>query len=222
MIIIERTRVVDHDDVDLGFDVPVLETVVHDDHLDFGVFAAQAPDTLDAVLANHDRNLRELHLDHFGFVACHGIVHLWLHLEVSFGLAAVSARKHGYMHVSAQRSDDHFGHRGLAGPADSDVADADYGNVEMLTRTIEQLTYAVAYMSIQAEKSGVGCCIIGALANEMTKGDENIIKELKEQLNLNDKQILLTLLTLGYEKTPKETNKIRKEPAEVIFYEKLS
>ncbi len=96
------------------------------------------------------------------------------------------------------------------------------GNVEMLTRTIEQLTYAVAYMSIQAEKSGVGCCIIGALANEMTKGDENIIKELKEQLNLNDKQILLTLLTLGYEKTPKETNKIRKEPAEVIFYEKLS
>lgn len=96
------------------------------------------------------------------------------------------------------------------------------GNVEMLTRTIEQLTYAVAYMSIQAEKSGVGCCIIGALANEMTKGDENIIKELKKQLNLNDKQILLTLLTLGYEKTPKETNKIRKEPAEVIFYEKLS
>ena len=96
------------------------------------------------------------------------------------------------------------------------------GDVEMLTRTIEQLTYAVAYMSLQAEKSGVGCCIIGALANEMTKGDENIIKELKEQLNLNDKQILLTLLTLGYEKTPKETNKIRKEPAEVIFYEKLS
>ena len=96
------------------------------------------------------------------------------------------------------------------------------GNVEMLTRTIEQLTYAVAYMSIQAEKSGVGCCIIGALANEMTKGDENVIKELKEHLNLNDKQILLTLLTLGYEKTPKETNKIRKEPSEVIFYEKLS
>lgn len=96
------------------------------------------------------------------------------------------------------------------------------GNVEVLTRTIEQLTYAVAYMSIQAEKSGVGCCIIGALANEMTKGDENVIKELKERLNLNDKQILLTLLTLGYEKTPKETNKIRKEPAEVIFYEKLS
>lgn len=96
------------------------------------------------------------------------------------------------------------------------------GNVEVLTRTIEQLTYAVAYMSLQAEKSGVGCCIIGALANEMTKGDENVIKELKERLNLNDKQILLTLLTLGYEKTPKETNKIRKEPAEVIFYEKLS
>ncbi len=95
------------------------------------------------------------------------------------------------------------------------------GDVERLTRTIEQLTFAVAYMSIQAEKSGVGCCIIGAFANEMTKGDENVIKELKERLNLNDKQVLLTLLTLGYEKTPRETKKIRKEPQEVIFYEKL-
>lgn len=95
------------------------------------------------------------------------------------------------------------------------------GDVERLTRTIEQLTYATAYMSIQAEKSGVGCCIIGAFANEMTKGDENVIKELKERLNLNDKQVLLTLLTLGYEKTPRETKKIRKEPQEVIFYEKL-
>ncbi len=95
------------------------------------------------------------------------------------------------------------------------------GHVETLSRTIEQLTYAIAYMTIQAEKSGVGCCIIGALANEMTKGDENVIKELKERLNLNDKQILLTVLTLGYEKTPRETKKIRKEAQEVIFYEKL-
>ncbi len=95
------------------------------------------------------------------------------------------------------------------------------GDFERLTRTIEQLTFAVAYMSLQAEKSGVGCCIIGALANEMTKGDENIIKELKERLNLNDRQVLLTVLSLGYEKTPRETKKIRKEPQEVIFFEKL-
>ncbi len=95
------------------------------------------------------------------------------------------------------------------------------GDIERLTRTIEQLTYAVAYMSLQAEKSGVGCCIIGALANEMTKGDANTIKELKERLNLSDRQVLLTLLTLGYDKNPKETKKIRKEAEEVIFFEKL-
>lgn len=95
------------------------------------------------------------------------------------------------------------------------------GDIETLSRTIEQLTYATAYMTIQAEKSGVGCCIIGAFANEMTKGDTDVIKELKSRLNLNDKQILLTILTLGYEKTPRETKKIRKEPDEVIFYEKL-
>lgn len=96
------------------------------------------------------------------------------------------------------------------------------GNVEMLTRTIEQLTYAVAYMTIQAEKSGVGCCIIGAVANEMTKGDENVVQKLKSRLNLTDKHVLLTLLTLGYDKNPSETKKIRKETSEVIFYEKIS
>ena len=95
------------------------------------------------------------------------------------------------------------------------------GDFETVSRTIEQLTYAVAYMTLQAEKSGVGCCIIGALANEMTKGNSDVIKELKERLNLNEKQILLTILTLGYEKTPREAKKIRKEPEEVIFYEKL-
>lgn len=96
------------------------------------------------------------------------------------------------------------------------------GDVEKLTRTIEQLTYATAYMSLQAEKSGIGCCIIGALANEMTKGDGNVIQEIKKRLNLNDNQILLTLLTLGYEKHHNETKKIRKDASEVIFYEKLS
>ena len=55
----------------------------------------------------------------------------------------------------------------------------------------------------------------------MTKGNSDVIKELKERLNLNEKQILLTILTLGYEKTPREAKKIRKEPEEVIFYEKL-
>lgn len=95
------------------------------------------------------------------------------------------------------------------------------GDFEKLTRTIEQLTYAIAYMTLQAEKSGVGCCIIGAVANEMTKGDENVIAELKSRLNLNDKHVLLTLLTLGYDKNPTETKKIRKEAEEVIFWEKL-
>ncbi len=96
------------------------------------------------------------------------------------------------------------------------------GEFETLTRTVEQLTYAIAYMTVQAQKSGIGCCIIGAFANEMTKGDDSLIKEVKERLNLGDKQVLLTLLTLGYEKTPSETRKIRKDASEVIFYEKIS
>ncbi len=93
--------------------------------------------------------------------------------------------------------------------------------VATLTRTVEQLTYAIAYMTLQAEASGVGCCIIGAMANELTRGDTAVIDEVKAKLHLGERHILTTLLTLGYEKTPADAPKIRKAPAEVIFHESL-
>lgn len=97
------------------------------------------------------------------------------------------------------------------------------GDNECLIRTVEQLTYAVAYMTLQAEKSGVGCCILGAFANELTKGGADVIGELKSRLNLNDKQILLTILTVGYDKYPDSVaKKLRKPETEVVFREKLS
>ena len=95
------------------------------------------------------------------------------------------------------------------------------GDTETLVRTVEQLTYAIAYMTLQAEKSGVGMCVLGAIANEMTHGDKELVKEVRERLKLNDKHLLLTLLTLGYEKTPTETKKLRKEKDEVVFRESL-
>ncbi len=88
-----------------------------------------------------------------------------------------------------------------------------------LTRTVEQLSYAIAYMTLQAERSGVGCCIVGAMANELTHGDGSLIAEIKTQLGLGERQILTTLLTLGYEKEPTETKKVRKAPAELFYSE---
>lgn len=95
------------------------------------------------------------------------------------------------------------------------------GEYETLLRTVEQLPYAIGYMTLRAQDLGVGCCIIGALANEVSKSDENLIHNIKTKLNLNEKQILLSLLTLGYENNPIEITKSRKEFDEIVSFEKL-
>ena len=96
------------------------------------------------------------------------------------------------------------------------------GEYETLLRTVEELTYAVSYMTLEAEEQGIGACIVGAVTNEVTNRDEeNIIAKVKNILGLNDKQILLTMLTLGYENEQKETVKSRKDFDEVVSLERI-
>lgn len=96
------------------------------------------------------------------------------------------------------------------------------GEYETLLRTVEELTYAAAYMTLEAEEQGIGACIVGAVTNEVTNGeDEDLIAKVKNTLGLNEKQILLTMLTLGYEKEPKETVKSRKDFDEVVSFERI-
>lgn len=94
------------------------------------------------------------------------------------------------------------------------------GEYETLLRTVEQMSYAIGYMTLRAEELGVGACIVGALANELTKSDNGVSGSVKEILNLSKKQILLSLLTLGYENEPRFVNKSRKDFDEVVSFEK--
>ena len=95
------------------------------------------------------------------------------------------------------------------------------GEYETLLRSVEQLTYAVSYMTLAAEEQGIGCCIVGAMANELTKTSDETAQNIKSLLGLNNRQVLVELLTLGYEEDQKPAKKYRKDTAEVIFYEKL-
>ena len=88
-------------------------------------------------------------------------------------------------------------------------------------RSVEQLTYAVSYMTLAAEEQGIGCCIVGAMANELTKTSDETAQNVKSLLGLNNRQVLVELLTLGYEEDPKPAKKYRKDAREVVFYEKL-
>jgi nitroreductase len=96
------------------------------------------------------------------------------------------------------------------------------GEYEALLRSVEQLTYAISYMTLEAEELGVGCCVVGATANELTKTSDEMAQKIKDTLGLNNRQVLVNLLTLGYEEdTSLQAKKLRKPFEEVVFYEKL-
>ena len=95
------------------------------------------------------------------------------------------------------------------------------GKETTLLRSVEQVTYATAYMTLEAERLGVACCVIGALGNEVTKVLPEVYKEVKEKLGLDVNQCIISMLTLGYEAEKQLTNKLRKSFDEVISLEKL-
>ena len=88
-------------------------------------------------------------------------------------------------------------------------------------RTVEQLTYAISYMMLEAESHGVKSCIIGAMANELTGLNPELSKAVKEKLGLGDKDIISAMITLGYEAEHAPVYKLRKEFSEVVFLEKI-
>ncbi len=89
----------------------------------------------------------------------------------------------------------------------------------LLARTMEQCSYAISFMSLQAEHLNIGNCIIGAFANELTGFNPEIAKAVREKLNIPNDMIIAGMLTLGYKRdTFKQTKKMRKAKEEVIFY----
>lgn len=95
------------------------------------------------------------------------------------------------------------------------------GKSGLLIRTMEQVVYPISYMMLTAESLGISSCIIGAMGNEITGISQDLYAKVKKTLGLNDKQILSTIISLGYEKEPTDTVKTRKAFDSVISLEKL-
>ena len=91
----------------------------------------------------------------------------------------------------------------------------------ILIRTMEQIIYPISYMMLTAESLGISSCIIGAMGSEITGIQKDTYLKVREKLNLQDGQILSTIITLGYEANPKETIKQRKTFDEVVSLEKI-
>jgi|LQYC01.1.fsa_nt_gi nitroreductase len=74
---------------------------------------------------------------------------------------------------------------------------AENGPAIILSRTFEQLGIAYAFMAIEAVNQGLGMCIVGAFANEITQAQKKLYEEIKTALGIPEKMYLLCMLTIG-------------------------
>ncbi len=95
------------------------------------------------------------------------------------------------------------------------------GDDKVLLRSVEQVTYAISYMMLEAKELGVDSCIIGAIANEATVLQEDIISKVNEKLNLKEGEVLISMITLGYAKEEEEPCKMRKDFDEIVHFERV-
>ena len=90
-------------------------------------------------------------------------------------------------------------------------------------RGIEEVTYAISYMTLAAQEKGIETCIIGGIGNEYTQILQDVYAVTKMELELPKEFNLVALLLLGY---PKEDNiepiKTRKTFEEIVSFEKYS
>lgn len=92
----------------------------------------------------------------------------------------------------------------------------------LMARTMEQCSYAMAFMNLQAQSLGIDSCIIGAFANELTGFTPEVYEKVKETLNIPDTSMIAGMLALGYRKeTVHNLPKIRKRFETVVSSEKF-
>lgn len=94
------------------------------------------------------------------------------------------------------------------------------GECAITYRTLEELTYSIAYMTIEAEKNGVGACIIGGIGNELTESVPEVYELVRSTLELPENLKVMALLAVGYNLNPEEKQeKIRKSFQEIVSWE---
>lgn len=97
------------------------------------------------------------------------------------------------------------------------------GKEMLLLRTMEQCTYAMAYMTLQAKALNIDSSIIGAFGNELTEFNPELSEEVKTKLEIPQGNYIVGILALGYKKeTTKVPNKLRKDFNEVVSKERYN
>ncbi len=93
------------------------------------------------------------------------------------------------------------------------------GSGVVTARTIEQLTYAIAYMTIEARAKGVGACVIGGMGNDLTGSVPEVYELARKTFEIPENTEIMTMLALGYpEEDQEKPEKIRKPFEEIVSW----
>jgi nitroreductase len=94
------------------------------------------------------------------------------------------------------------------------------GNSALNLRVLEEVTYATAYMTLEAQRHGVGTCVVGFIANALTGAAPEVYQLARKTFNLPESVEIMSLLILGYpDESAEKQPKIRKSFDEVVSYE---
>lgn len=91
------------------------------------------------------------------------------------------------------------------------------GKETVILRTLEELTYAIAYMTLEIENQGLAGCIIGGMGNPLTRSNHEIYEQAHKKLNLPENCWIMAMLVVGYPNEEKPL-KVRKSFDEVVSY----
>lgn len=89
----------------------------------------------------------------------------------------------------------------------------------IIMRTVEEVTYAIAYMTIEIENQGLAGCIIGGMGNPLTKAHIDIYEEACKKLNIPDNIFIVAMLIVGYPNEDKPI-KARKSFNDIVSFNK--
>lgn len=105
--------------------------------------------------------------------------------------------------------------------SDSGYNPAQNSNAILIARTMEQCSYAISFMNLQAQSLGIDSCIIGAFANELTGFNPEISRKIRTEFEIPDDMFIAGMLALGYRKADlQNSKKIRKNLEDIAYYEK--
>ena len=117
---------------------------------------------------------------------------------------------------AVQASDDIIEKVFLSNPA---FAPGLRGDAVAAARTLEQVTYAISFILMEATNHGLGVCIVGAFGNEFTGELSDEYAEIKETLNLPETCMLMVILCIGYPDVSPPPRP-RKPMSEIAFRER--